>query len=88
MGEMDEKSRSTSSVCAALMERPAAGNSPGRENETGAGGGVCRRRWVAGTFHRRSSNEFKSRRRNGLGQHVGDAMQKASSSHSDWLSAV
>ena len=89
---MDEKSRSTSSVCAALMERSAAGDSAGRENKRedgmGAGGGVCRGCGMAGAFHRRSSNEFKSRRRTGLVSTWVTPCKKASSSHSDWLSAV
>ena len=77
---MDEKSRSTSSVCAALMERSPAGDSTGRENKReegmGAGGGVDGGSGMTRHIPQALQQRIQKLAANGLGQHVGDAVQK------------
>ena len=82
---MDEKLLSTSSVCDALMTRLGDGSGV-RKN--GVRDGIGAGRWVAGVFHKRSNNEFKSRLRTGLASTWVAPRKKASSSHSDWVLAV
>ena len=87
---MDEKSRSTPSVCEALTNRLEK-DSGAREKAAGGSGGATDdtvRAGCLGAAQRRSSNEFSSRVRTGLVSTCVTPFRNASSSQSDWLAVV
>ncbi len=87
---MDEKSRSTSSVCAVLTKRSAASGSVVARAKIAVlpAGTLTVARGIVGGSNKRSSNELKSRVRTGLVRTCVTPCKKASSSHADSLSTV